>query len=386
MDTKFIYSTYVTGRNFIGRKAECNSLGNLLRNNENVVIYEPPKSGKQSLVQQTLFNMHIAGEQFAVCQTSLFNKRNIRSFLTGLGTAAIRSCYSTPSEYEDAIRKFLDGTHFIFDRERFSGYDEIVCMEEEPDGNDMERMLRLPYLLSKELGTKMIVIISEFQNLMEDPSYETVFGILKDALEENTGAEGPGCCFVFSGSRVNAMKYIFEEYKYFHRLAVHIPLHPIDEREIAEHVLRGFQSSGKVIGQDMISQSCRLFRGNMWYINQYMDICDSITKGYINEGILIEALRMMLSVHEARFMRIMDSLTGHQTSLLKAIMDGVVKFSASDVIDKYSLNSSANVRRVKDALRKKEIITFTERDEPVILDPLFEYWLGKYYFEIPGLQ
>ena len=116
-----------------------------------------------------------------------------------------------------------------------------------------------------------------------------------------------------------------------------------------------------------------------------MAICDSLTKGYINEGILMEALRMMLSSHEPRFMRIMYSLTEHQVSLLRAIIDGVVKFSATDVIEKYSLNSSANVRRVKDALCKKEIVTFNDREEPVILDPLFEYWLGKHYFEIPGI-
>ena len=80
---------------------------------------------------------------------------------------------------------------------------------------------------------------------------------------------------------------------------------------------------------------------------------------------------------------ILDSGNGdHQLSLQKAVLDGVTKFSASDVIEKYRLNSSANVRRVKDALRKKEIITFDEKDEPVILDPLFEYWVSKYYFEM----
>ena len=37
---------------------------------------------------------------------------------------------------------------------------------------------------------------------------------------------------------------------------------------------------------------------------------------------------------------------------------------------------------VKDALKKKEVITFNEKDEPVVLDPLFEYWISRYYFEI----
>ena len=44
------------------------------------------------------------------------------------------------------------------------------------------------------------------------------------------------------------------------------------------------------------------------------------------------------------------------------------------------MNSSANVKRLKEALMKKEIIYFDTNDEPVITDPLFEYWVRKYYF------
>ena len=95
----------------------------------------------------------------------------------------------------------------------------------------------------------------------------------------------------------------------------------------------------------------------------------------------MEALRTIISIHEPRFYAIVNDLTDHQLSLLLAVLDGVVRFSASDVIEKYRLNSSANVRRVKDALKKKEVITFNEKDEPVILDPLFEYWVSNNYFE-----
>ena len=94
----------------------------------------------------------------------------------------------------------------------------------------------------------------------------------------------------------------------------------------------------------------------------------------------MEALRMIISLHEPRFQAIVDDLTDHQLSLVAAVLDGVIRFSASDVIEKYGLNSSANVRRVKDALKKKEVLTFNEKDEPVILDPLFKYWLEKHFF------
>ena len=107
-----------------------------------------------------------------------------------------------------------------------------------------------------------------------------------------------------------------------------------------------------------------------------------MSKGFINEAILMDALNAVIAVHEPRFKVLVNDLTDHQLSLLRAVLDGVVKFSASEVIERYALNSSANVRRVKDALRKKEIITFYDKDEPVVLDPLFEYWVRRYYFEM----
>ena len=161
----------------------------------------------------------------------------------------------------------------------------------------------------------------------------------------------------------------------------HVELQDVDDKDIIEHIIRGFRMSGKVIERDLVIGACKLFRSNLWYLNHFVSICDSMSRGFLNEAILMEALKIIISVNEPRFLAIVNDLTDHQLSLMRAVIDGVVKFSASDVIDKYCLNSSANVRRVKDALKKKEVITFNDKDEPVILDPLFEYWITKYYFE-----
>ena len=185
---------------------------------------------------------------------------------------------------------------------------------------------------------------------------------------------------------VNAMKKIFEEQKHFYRMTEHLPLHQIDDKDIVEHIVRGFRTSGKVIEMDLAAKAIGIFRSNIWYLNHFISICDSLSKGYMNEGVLMEALRIILSIHEPRFFSTMNNLTDHQISLLKAILDGEIRFSASEVIEKYRLNSSANVRRVKDALMKKEIITFNDRDEPVILDPLFQHWLEYHYFGIKKLK
>ena len=378
MDTPFVYDRYVTGRNFVGRKMDCTILSNLLEAGENVVMYEPPKSGKMSVIQQTLYNRRASGKQFMVVHVNMFNIRTIEDFLIKYGAAVIRPLYSTQYEYASVVAKYLEGTHFVFDPSRFASCGEVVSVNWTLDANDMEQMIRLPAKIARERGVPYYVILEEFQMIMMDKDYEDLLKVMETVLSERN----PQVSYIFAGSQVNAMKYIFAERKFFHRMVEYLQLQPVDDREIIEHIVRGFMQTGKVIERELVLGACKLFRGQMWYLNHFVSICDSMSRGYMNEGILMEALKTIVSVNEPRFLAIINDLTDHQLSLMKAILDGVVKFSASDIIDKYSLNSSANVRRVKDALKKKEVITFNEKDEPVILDPLFEYWITKKYFGI----
>lgn len=378
MDKPFVYDKYVTGKSFVGRKMDCNILGNLLEAGENVVMYEPPKSGKMSVIQQTLFNLRAKGKQFMVIHVNMLNVRTVEDFLVKYGTSVIRPMYSTAEEYERVVSEYLADTHLVFDRDRFSSFEEVVSLNWEPDVADVEAMFRLPYRVADEKGIPLFIILEEFQNIMNDKDYEDVL----KAMEKVLAMKEKSVSFVFTGSMVNAMKYIFAERKFFYRQVEHLPLQKVDDAEITEHIVRGFMIGGKVVERELVVVACELFRGQMWYLNHFTSICDNLTKGYINEGILLQALKTLISIHEPRFISIINDLTDHQLSLLRAVLDGVVKFSASDVIEKYKLNSSANVRRVKDALKKKEVLTFNEKDEPVVLDPLFEYWVGKYYFNI----
>lgn len=382
MDTPFVYDNPVTGKNFVGRKTECNVLANLLAAGENVCLYESPKEGKMSLVQQSLYNMRASGKLFMVAYVDVFNVRTVRDFLKKFGAAVIRAAYSVPSDYAAVISRYLADTHFVFDAAQFASKGDIVCMNWDADSNDMLAMMNLPQMVAQEKGLPFYVILKDFQNVMMADGYEDLFNMMEKMFAERDRMAPVKSAFVFSGSMVNAMKFIFEERRYFYRQVNHLPLSLIDDRDAIEHVVRGFRSSGKVIERDMALGACKLFRSQMWYLNQFFSICDSMSKGFINEAILVDALNALISVHEPRFNVLVNDLTDHQLSLLKAILDGVVKFSASDVIERYRLNSSANVRRVKDALKKKEIITFNEKDEPVVIDPLFEYWVRKYYFEM----
>ena len=378
MDIPFIYDRYVTNKDFAGRKSECLALTSLIEAGENVVLYEPPKSGKKSLIQQAFFVMRLGGKIINAAVLDMFGIRTIEDLLTRFGSTVIRSIASSPDEYGMIVSRHLSGTHFVFDRQRFADCDEVVSLNWEPDEEDIRAMFSLPFRLARENGARITAVIEEFQSILDIREYDTVLKSMETVFREN--GKDSGCSYIISGSKVNAMKSIFCHRKYLYRQVEHLPLMPVNENELMKHIRRGFLKGGKEIDKELAIGVCRLFRGNIWYINHFSAICDYLSKGYINEGIMIDALNALISIHEPRFMSMVDSLTEHQIRFLKAVLDGITKFSSTDVIEKYSLNSSANVKRVKDALMKKEILTFNDNDEPSILDPLFEYWIRKNYF------
>ena len=379
MDTAFIYYKPVTGKNNIGRHSEQTTIANLLEQGENVVIYEPAKSGKKSLMQQTFLGMRISGKQFGTAEVHMQHVRSTEEFLLELGSALLRAEATTPDEYAGIVRNCLPDTHFVFDPELYTATDAVLSLSWELDENDIRSMLCLPWRLAAASGKKIYVILDEFQNITFLDNWEKFIKLFEDVVRSSQGSL---CNFIFLGSAVNAMKYLFEEKVIFHRQVNRVSIGEIDAREITDHIVKGFLTSGKVIDRDLMMSVCKRFRGNIWYINHFASICDHLTKGYITDATLQEALDMLISIHEPRFKEMVSDLTGFQLSLLKATLDGCKRFSSADVIERYNLHSSANVRRLKDALCKKEIITFGENDEPIVLDPLFEYWARKYFFKM----
>ena len=382
MDTPFPYAQYVTGKHFIGRKADVTLLGNLLSQGGHVAIYEPPKSGKTSLIQQALYTMRLGGRAFTVGQFSALNIRTPEDFLLRLGATVLKMVAFTTEEMRNLVQRYLMGTHFVFDPVAYSEHNQVISLNWELDGEDVLAMLRLPFRMAADRGDRMIMILDEFQCLSYLDNPDVILRPLDAVLREEQARRL--FSFVFCGSGVNAMKSLFEGSRLFSRVVEHVKLSPIDEHEIVEHVQRGFLSSGKVVNQDLIVGACRLFKGNVWYINQFASICDSMSRGYIMEPMLIEALDCLISIHGPQFLSIVSNLTTHQISLLRATIEGSIRFSSADIIRKYGLNSSANVKRVKDALMKKEVLTFDENDVPSFEDSLFEYWVKKYYFELPA--
>ena len=161
MDSPFLYNRYVTGQRFIGRKEDCTILGNLLSQSENVVMWEPAGTGKKSIVHQVLTRLRVTGVRFTTGEITALDIRSVEVFIRRLGAAVIRLAASTPDEYAQVVAKYLGGTHFVFDRNAFSATDTILSTNWDLDEDDYRAVLRLPYLLTSEIGGKSVLFHKE---------------------------------------------------------------------------------------------------------------------------------------------------------------------------------------------------------------------------------
>lgn len=382
MDSIFQFNKPVTGKQFFGRDVELRTFSNLLAQGENVVIYEPPKTGRKSLIRQGFLLMKSNGQEFQPVEVNLMAVRTLSDLALQLASEVLCSAGDGPSDYAKLAGELLAGTHLVFDPARYDASGEIISANWSLDDDDLRAAFLLPYRLGRRTGLRRIVVLDEFQNVMLTEDGERVCQLLEEIFKDLPEDLAGGATFVFLGSQVNAMHEIFGVKRYFWRRVERVRLAPIDIKLVADHVMRGFLAMGKVAEQDRVKNICRILRCNIWYVNHFGFICDSLTRGYVTEQMLNEALECLVIIHEAAFLSTMSDLTNFQISLLRAILDGQTRFSSAEVIQQYGLNSSANVRRLKDALTKKEIVSFEEDDKPVILDPLFEYWVRTYYFKM----
>lgn len=374
MEYSFTYDKPVVGRANIGRKADAEALAEMLRQGRHAVIYEPPKSGKSSLVQQTFALMNAAKDPFVVLEANLLGLRSIRDVVLELGSQMICSVARTAQEISESVGRFFSGTPFRYDDLEYKSTGRILDINHNISVDDILTVFGLPERIAAETGRRVYLVIDEFQEILFTEDHICILDAMKAAL---AGSRYVG--FIVCGSRVNAMKSLFPEAdEAFTRL----PLSRIHVKDIAYYMTKSFLSKGKVIEQSQIEEICAVTRCNPWYINHFCAICDGLSRGYVMNTIVKESLDAMIAVYEPRFRAVMADLTNYQISFLKAVLEGCTRFSSLEVITVYGLNSSANVNRIKDALCKKEIITLDEEDSRIeILDPLFEYWASRYYFK-----
>lgn len=375
MESPFIFNKYVTGPDFIARSAELNLLTDMLNQRQNCLIIEPPKSGKKSLVNQAIINLKKESANFQLCEIDLFNVKTQHKFLSKLVNKLLCPLAVKNEELQKVAREYLYKIpHTVSNPEPNSTSGYITITKELSQAQKAE-IMNLPEKLSEENGTNFIVYFREFQEIATHNNAAETYNLIN-----RTWPLQNKCTYLITGSYVNMMNEMFEQDRLMENKIERIRLEKISERNLSEFIIRNFQKAGKVIPKEIADQLAKMTDYHPWYAQHLADICFGLTRGFVNQQLLNQAYELLLDYHSNYFKLITHKMSHFQLNLLRAVLDGHNKYSSIEMVEKYELQSSANVNRLKEAVQKKEIIV-NEKGVFQFIDPLFKVWLKEVFFQ-----
>lgn len=348
MEFPFPINRLATGQDFLTRGREAEELASNLSDGRHTLVFDSKKTGKHSLVRNAFNILERKGFEYTLVYVDFFRCRSEEALLKHFARA-VREAFDTP-ETDQTVTGKIDGA----------------------TGKDI---LSIPETIALESGRNIIVWLDEFQNILNFDDPDSALKLLEQNVLNQSHVT-----YLFMGSKINAMNYLLERMGSFFNFCSRITLPPLNEDDVTYHITRVFQKVGRIITRQQTKQIYDYSRANPWLIWQIANTCFNLTRGYVTDEVLQESVKVMLSSYEMEFHEVIDSLSNYQLRLLRAVFDGEVRLNSQEVIDRYNLSSSANVHRLKEALLKKEVITFDEQYRPVIIDPLFLLWLKTSYF------
>jgi len=357
MESPFIFNKPVAVADAIPRINEVNTITDRLIRKKHILVYEPPKNGKYSMMQQVFSKLKQENHKYKLCKIDLFNVRSEADLLRVIRTSLVE-CFAKT----DAERERLEDDLMISYLHEMNEYRDLV--------------LNLSEALSSKFNINIIMYFIEFQELLNFEDPDSTIKLLERVWRTHTNTT-----YIITGSHVNAMKQIFEKDKYFYRFADRVKMQQIPEILFAEYIIKNFLKAGRVVSRDLVSMMYNFTNGHPYYTQQLAEISFYKTRGFMTQDILQESFDDLIQCHTHEFKEKTSRLSLYQLYLLKAIIDGVSKFSENKVLEEYHFNSSANVVRLKEAAQRKEIL---ENEGPVwtFQDPIYKIWLKKIFWGI----
>lgn len=335
----------------IFRPEETSRLAEQIKEKSFTTLYSAPGFGKSILVNKALGQLKDEGYPTTVVTLDLFNVTSAQA-LAGL--------------YVKLFKKYIDDYN----------KDALLPIRIDLDNVSLSIAVNLPNLLSSVTDINFVVWFKEFQNILQMEEGEKILKLMEKEM-----ASHKDVAYIVTGEQLNKMKDIFEKKKFFYKINCNIPLGPLPKGDCITYLRNGFLLSGKDLEMETADAIYKTAGGYPKVINRLAAMCDSQALGYINKRILRGAVESYYNDNESAYRYTVGNLTANQVNFLKALCDGAQKFSSAEVLKKYRLNSSANVFRLKEALSKKEIVTFDADDRASIIDPMFEHWLKERYFK-----
>ena len=364
METPFIFGKIATEKNFTDREKETADLVQNFTSLINTIIISPRRWGKSSLVNKAARLAMAQDSNLRICHIDLFNVRSEEHFYSLLAQKVIAA---TSTKWEEAIESAKSFFSHLVPKISI-GTDPTNEVSIDFDWDEVKRnpdeVLDLAEKIARKKGLKIVICVSEFQNISEFTDPE---------LHQSVA-------FCLCGSKRHMMLEMFTDTsKPFYKFGNLMFLNKIETLCLMDFFKSRFADTGKEIDNEASYLIAKLVDNHPYYAQQLAQLSWLRTKDVCTVEIVLEAHTALVEQLSLLFVTITETLTTQQLNYLKALIAGEKAISSTEVMHRYQISSTTSISRSKAALIKNDILD-NKAGEISFQDPIYAYWLKTEYF------
>jgi len=372
----FIFGKSADSVNFTDREEESAHLEMNFKSLINTMIISPRRWGKTSLVENVVEKIQTENKKIKVCMLDIFNVRSETEFYEQFAKGILKG---TSSRWEEMVENAKNFLSHLLPKISFSpdlqaeisfgvGWE---TMQKNPD-----EILNLPETIAKAKEIKVIVCIDEFQSIGDFSESLAFQRKLRSHWQHHHNV---GYCLY--GSKRTMLLDIFSNVSMpFYKFGDIMFLQKISNQKWGEFIKKRFEDTNKKISIEQAEYLAELVDNHSYYVQQLAQQSWLRTKTSCSKTIIDESLQGIKNQLSLLFVGQVETMTATQLNFLRAVIDGETAFTSQENLKKYRLGSSANLKKIKNALISREIIDMPAQKVD-ILDPIFKLWLKKDYFK-----
>ncbi|MBO7481255.1 MAG: ATP-binding protein [Bacteroidales bacterium] len=377
MKIPFAYGKILEDRDFTARTEEIDRLKSNFQSLTNTIVVSPHRWGKSSLMDRTIKSFKSEQNDFLFVRLNIFKCETAQEFYSTFAKKIIEEISPSAESLLLNAKEFISPLLPKLTLTDPTGPYEITLGIDIKNNPIEDDALDLPQQIAKQKNKKLVICIDEFQQIASFPDTLKFQKTLRDHWHGHNDV-----AYILCGCKKHLMMNFFDKtgnpLNGFGDIMI---LTKISNEEWKKFLVGRFKDTGKSIAPDLAGYLAEQAGNHPYYVQQLAQNTWLRTIDFCSKDIVDEALQAMLNSLNLQFVNIMDSLTEKQRNFLCAVCDGVVNFSAIDTLLRYKLGTSGNIRIIKEALKKRDLIDETGK-EIQIQDPIFKLWIIREYAKL----
>lgn len=370
----FQYGGVVGGDAFCNRRRERADLLRAMENGEKLFVYSERRMGKTSLVRLVLDRL--AKRSYLGVYVDLWPTDGEESFVAALARGLAEAMGPTPDKVLDAARTFFGRLtpSLTLDTEGKTVVN-FGLHRGTKVGPALDEVLAAPARIAKEGKRKVVIVLDEFQQVMEYGS-DLVERRLRSVIQHQADVS-----FIFLGSRKHLIQKMFlDGARPLYRSAGHYPLGAIAEDEWLPFIWERFHNAKRRITDEQIREIVRLTEGHPFYTQH---LCHALWElsdvgRPVPDAAIAEAVATLLDRERYAYTTLWESLTANQRRFLEGLARSSepVQPFASEFLQRHGLGTASSAQRAVESLLSRDVI---DRDGGsfTILDRFLRLWIQR---------